>query len=175
MKKIFKLCIYFLFFILFLLIFLPKESIYNLLEQKLSQQNIIISDEKRNEKLLSLDIKNANVFYNEVKGVNIRDINFFSLLVYSKVEVNDVKLLESLSSFFPPFIKNIELKHSVLDYQNINISSLGDFGLLNGKIDLLNRVLILNLDPSSEMKRKYIKVLKNMKLKEGRYNYEYRF
>ena len=175
MKKIFKLLIYFLFFILFLLIFLPKESIYNLLEQELSTQNIIISDEKRNEKLLSLDVKNANIFYNGIEGGNISNMNFFSLFVYSKVEINDVKLLQSLSSFFPPYIKNIDLEHSVLDYQNVNISSLGDFGSLTGNIDLLNRIIILKLEPSLEMKRNYMKVLRNMKLKEGKYNYEYRF
>ena len=175
MKKIFKLFIYFLFFIIFILIFLPKESIYNLLEQELSKQNIIISEEKRDEKLLSLDIKEGKVFYQGVQSAKIENINFLSLLVYSKVEVKDLKVSKSLSSFFPPYIKNIELKHSVLDYKNITISSIGDFGLVNGNIDLINRTIILNLKASSKMKTQYSKVLRNMKLKEGKYIYEYRF
>lgn len=175
MKKIFKLFIYFLFFILFLLIFLPKESIYNFIEQELSKQNIIISNETRDEKLLSLDIKNAKVFYEGIEGVNIKDINFLSLLVYSKISVKNLEISKSLSSFFPGRIKNIELKHSVLDYKNIIVSSLGDFGVLNGTINLINRTITLKLKSSSKMKREYSKVLRSMKLKDGEYIYEYRF
>jgi hypothetical protein len=155
--------------------FLPKVSIYNLLEQELSKQDIIVSDEKRDEKLLSLNIKDAKVFYKGIEGANISNVDFLSFFVYSKIEVNDVKLLKSLSSFFPPDIKNIVLKHSVLDYKNVDIYSAGDFGLLEGKINLLDRTLILTLEASSSMKKKYSRVLNQMKLKEGKYIYEYRF
>jgi hypothetical protein len=175
MKKIFKLFIYFLIFILFTLILLPKNSIYNLLEQELSKQNIIISDEKRDEKLLNLKVSDAIVYYQGIEGANINSINFFSLLLYSEIEVDDVKLLQSLSSFFPPYVKNIILKHSVLDYRNIDIYSEGDFGVLNGNIDLIKRTLILNLEASNKMKKQYTRVLKQMKLEEGKYVYEYRF
>jgi hypothetical protein len=175
MKKIFKLCIYFSFFILFLLIFLPKEFIYNSLEKELLKQSIIISDEKRDENLLSLRVSDAKVYYQGIEAANIDNLSFFSLLLYSKVEVNDIKLLQSLSSFFPPYIKSIIITHSILDYKYINVSSSGAFGLLRGKIDLLNRVLILKLEASSKMKKQYRKVLSQMKLIEGKYVYEYRF
>ena len=175
MKKIFKLFIYFLIFLVFTLILLPKVSMYNLLEQELSKQNIIISDEKRDEKLLSLNVSDAKVYYQGIEGANINSITFFSFLLYSKIEISDVKLLQSLSSFFPPYIKNIVLKHSVLDFKNISIYSLGDFGLLNGNIDLISRTLILKLEASSKMKKQYSRVLKQMKLEEGKYIYEYRF
>ena len=175
MKKIFKLFIYFLIFVLFTLILLPKVSMYNLLEQELSKQNIIISDEKRDEKLLSLIVNDAKVYYQGIEGANINSIAFFSSLLYSKVEVRDVKLLQSLSSFFPPYIENVVLKHSILDYKNINISSFGEFGVLNGNIDLINRTLVFKLKASSKMKKQYLRVLKQMKLEEGEYIYEYRF
>ena len=175
MKKLFKLLLYIVFFILITLILLPKNSIYNLFEQELSKQNIIISDEKREEKLLSLEIRDAKVFYQDIEASNIKNITFFSSLVYSKVEVNDVKLLQSLSSFFPPYIENIVFKHSVLDFKNIDISSSGDFGLLEGKVDLLNRSLVIKLEASNKMKKQYSRALKQMKLIEGKYIYEYRF
>ncbi len=175
MKKIFKLLIYVVSFIACTLVFLPKASIYNLLEQELSKQNIIISDEKRDEKLLSLDISDAKVYYQDIEGANINSINFFSSVFYSKIEVSDVKLLQSLASFFPPHIKKVELKYSALDYKNINIYSLGDFGVLNGNINLIDRTLILKLEASNKMKREYSRVLKQMKLDEGIYVYEYRF
>ena len=175
MKKIFKLFIYFLTFILFILIFLPKIYMYNLLEQELSKENIIISDEKRDEKLFGLNVRDAKVYYQGIEGAKINRINFLSMLIYSKVEIDDVKLLQSLSSFFPPYIKNIVLKHSVLSLNNISVYSNGDFGVLNGNIDLINRTLILELEASSKMKKQYRRVLKQMKIKEGKYIYEYRF
>lgn len=175
MKKLFKLFLYCLLFVFFTLILLPKASLYNLLEQELSKQNIVISNEIRDEKLLNLKLSDAKIYYKGIEGANIQSINFLSVLVYSKIEVDNIKLLQSLSSFFPPYIENIIIKHSLLDYRNITIYSLGDFGVLYGNIDILNRTLILELEASSKMKREYSKVLKQMKLEEGKYIYEYRF
>ncbi|MAC85063.1 MAG: hypothetical protein CL624_13115 [Arcobacter sp.] len=175
MKKIFKLCIYIIFFIVVTLILLPKNSIYNLVEEKLSKQNVVISEEKREEKLLSLDVTDAKVYYQGIEGLNINSINFLTFLVYSEIEVKNIKLLENLSFFFPSYIKNIVLKHSLLDYKNINIYGHGDFGVLNGNIDLMTRTLLLKIKPSKNMKDQYLKVLRQMKLDKGEYIYEYRF
>lgn len=175
MKKLFKLLTYFLIFVSLTFFLIPKESIYNLLEQELSRQNVIISDEKRTEVLLTFKLDDAKVYYQGIEAININSVTFFSSAFYTKVEVNNIGLLQSLSSFFPENIKKIELKHSVLDYKNINIYSIGDFGVLNGNIDLLNRNIILKLEVSSKMKRDYSRVLKQMKLEEGMYIYEYRF
>ena len=121
MKKLFKLFLYFLLFIFFTLILLPKASFYNLLEEELSKQNIVISNESRDEKLFNLKISDAKVYYKGIEGANIQSIDFLSVLVYSKIEVDNIKLLQSLSSFFPPYIEKIIFKHSLVDYKNITI------------------------------------------------------
>ena len=56
MKRILKIILYIFTFIFALFLFLPKESLYNLLEKQLEKNSIIISNEKRDEKLFGLDI-----------------------------------------------------------------------------------------------------------------------
>jgi hypothetical protein len=175
MKKIFKLFVYLLLFILFFLIFLPKESFYNFAEKELAKQNIILSNEIRIENLFSLDINKLKIYYEGIEGANIKNINVLSFFFYSKVNIENIKLLDSLSSFFPPKIANINLSHSILDYENIDLIGNGDFGSVAGQINILSRTVTLNLKPSSKMKIKYSKILSQMKLKEGKYIYEYRF
>jgi len=175
MKFIFKLLMFLLVFILSVLIFFPKQSAYNFLEHELFKEKLIISGEKRIEKAFSLTIKDGDVY---LKGINVANINkasFTSYLVYTKVQIKDIRLLESLKSIFPTPISSIKLKHSILEFDKVKISANGVFGNVNGSIDIINRIITLELYASSEMRSSYSKILSQMKLKEGRYFYEYRY
>ena len=62
-----------------------------------------------------------------------------------------------------------------MSFNKIDINAKGLFGELIGNIDILKRVLTLELAASSNMKNSYSNILKNMKLNEGKYYYEYKF
>lgn len=175
MKSIFKLFIYFIVFILSVMIFLPKESIYNFVEKELVKKNIIISNEKRSEKYFSFKITDAKVYYEGIEVANIDRSTFSSYLFYTSIKAKNIRLLDSFESMFPTPITNIEIKHSILNYDKLDIKANGIFGELVGNIDIINRLVILELNASNKMKSSYSKILRNMKLKDGRYIYEYRF
>lgn len=175
MRSIFRLFIYLIVFIFSIMIFLPKESIYNFAEKQLVKNEIIISNEKKEETSFSLLLSDANIYYQGINVANVNKASITSYLFYTKISIKTVKLLDSLESMAPTPINNIELSYSVLDYQKAKIKGSGAFGKISGNIDLINRVAYIELEASKKMKSSYSKILRNMKLKEGRYIYEYRF
>ncbi|RXI30790.1 hypothetical protein [Arcobacter defluvii] len=175
MKKILKFFMYLFAFILFFMIFLPKESLYNLLEKELEQKQIIISDEIRDEKLLSLNVSNANIFFEGINIAKVDSFNFMSLFLYTKIELTNISLIDSFTSFAPSPIDKIDIRHSILNPNKIYMEAFGLFGEMKAEINILNRVLKVELNASKQMKNSYSKLLKYFKYENERYVYEYKF
>lgn len=175
MKSILKLFLYLIVFILALFVFLPKEGAYNLLEKELAKNKIVISDEKRVNKPLVFKIEDSKLYYDGIEVANTSEVSFFSALFFTKLEVNNVKLLDSFKTFAPSPITNITIQHSIMKFDKVEISANGLFGSLNGEVDLLNQKIFIELNASSKMKNSYSKLLLNMRRENGRYIYEYKY
>ncbi len=174
-KKISKILIYIFLFTLTFMLFLPKESLYNLIEKELEKKQIIISNELRNESLFNLDISRANIYFEGINISNFDKLEIFSYFYFTKVEVQNITILDSLSSFAPSPINNISFNHSILNFNKILINSNGAFGELKGEFNIFTNTLKIELIASKEMKNSYSKLLRNMKLENERYIYEYKF
>ncbi len=174
MKKILQIFIYLLIFIFSLLFFLPKESMYNLLEKELIKYDVIVSNEKREESAFTFTIKDADIY---VKGINLANVSKLELstyLFYNNIELKNIKLLDSLQNMAPSPVRSATMTYSVLNFDKVMIKANGSFGKLDGYIDLINQKLVLNLDASSKMKKSYSRILDMMRFKNGRYVYEYK-
>lgn len=175
MKKIFKLFLYIFVFLAFFLYFLPKESFYNLLEKELEKNQIIVSNEIKDDKAFSLIVSNADIFYQGINGAKIDEMRFETYLFYTNIRLKNINILESLSSFVPTPIDEVVIRHSIFNFYKIKIESKGIFGELTGDINLFTKELKLELNASDKMKTSYSKLLKNMKFENERYFYEYKF
>lgn len=175
MKKLLKIFVYVIVFILSMIIFLPKESLYNLVEKQLEKEHLIISNEKRDENLLGLTINDANIYYQDIKIANVEKNSISTYLFYTNINIENIRLLDSLKTMIPSPISNINISHSIFEYDKLNIIGNGSFGDISGFVDIVNRVIFLELNASNKMKTSYSKILMNMKLKDGRYIYEYKF
>ncbi len=175
MKFLLKIFIYILIFFISLFVFLPKEKIYNLAEKKLILQNIIISNEVRKEKTFSLDLNDIEIYYNEINTAIIKEAKINTYLFLSSIEITDIRVSNSFRNILPNKIRNLELKHSILDFKKINIFSKGDFGEFEAEFLIFENKIIGELKPSYVMRTKYKNLLKQFKLREGRYYYEYKF
>lgn len=91
MKKILKLFLYLFAFIVFFILFLPKESFYNLLEKELEKSQIIVSNETKKEKLFSFSVLNADIFYQGINMAKIDEVIF----AHSILDVNKISIKSS--------------------------------------------------------------------------------
>lgn len=175
MKFLFKAVFLLVLFLISLLAFFPKVELYNLLEKELSKQNIIISNEIRETKLLGLKIKGADVYYDGIDFAFIKEIDFLTYLFYTNINISNIRVSKDFKNMIPSKIESITIKHNILSFNKATIHSLGDFGEFNADILLFERKIIGELKPSNNMKSKYRSLLREFKLVEGKYKYEFKF
>ncbi len=175
MKFLLKSIFIVLLFLTTFLIFLPKEGLYNLLETKLLEQNIIVSNEIREEKPFGLNINGSEIYYNGINTAFIKDIDFTTYFFYTDIEIDILRVSKDFRNIIPSKIKAINLKHSILSFNKIDIKVNGEFGKFEGKVLIFDRKIIGELEPSEIMKSKYRNILNQFKLVEGKYKYEFKF
>ena len=109
-------------FIFTLLVFIPKENIYFLIEKELNKYDIVLSDELFKSTLIGFSLKNANLYVKGVKITKLDSVNI-SLLgahvfskevgsLYTKLDVD----AKNLVIYFNPTKKFIKEYRIVLKY-----------------------------------------------------------
>ncbi len=172
MVKILKFLAYVLFFILALIYFMPKASIYYLVEKKLQENKIILSHESVIDNGFSLKLKNADISYNSIESATVKEIDIKMLIFYNSFSVENIELSSIASSFVPLRIKSLDVKYTVLNPLNIVAKASGEFGEANANLNILDKNITILLTPSKQMLQKYKTTLSNFsKNQSGEYEY----
>lgn len=172
MKKIAKFFAYTLFFIFALIAFIPKASVYYLAEENLKKFDVVISKESLVESLFSLDVENLDISAKGVESAYIKSVRFTFLGLYNGVTFKQIKLSSIVEAYLPSKIKLVNIEYSLLHPLSVEIGSLGEFGSLNARFDLVELKLNATLKPSKLMLKKYRSSLRFFKKsQEGEYVY----
>ena len=89
-----------------------------------------------------------------VKGINvasIEEVNLFTVLFYSCVEVKGLSMDDSLKTMVPQETEKAVLKHSVMAPFSVYVEALGAFGSMTGVIDLNERKVHLDFNESKKL------------------------
>ncbi|NKQ40580.1 MAG: hypothetical protein HF962_03320 [Sulfurovum sp.] len=152
-----------------IMLLMPKKELYYLLEKKLHEQNIIISQEKISEGLLSLNIEHPVIYFSGTPLATAENINLWSLLFYTKVDFKGLMIAQGLVNEIA--LQKFTAVHSMFSPLAIAVDGESSLGDIDGKAQLRERVLRLNIAQGGEVKAfsKYLK-----KSKEGWF-YESKF
>ncbi|RRS31372.1 MAG: hypothetical protein P794_04115 [Epsilonproteobacteria bacterium (ex Lamellibrachia satsuma)] len=134
-----------------LLVFMPKQELYYKLEKELLKKEIKINEKSIEEGLFSLTVKQASVY---VKGINvatIEKITFFTLLFYTKIELDSLLLDDSLKAMAPQQTDKAILTYTILSPLKARINAEGSFGVVEGSVDLRERKLHLDFNETKEI------------------------
>lgn len=176
MVNILKLLAYFAFFILSLIYFSPKESIYYFAEREIEKYKIIISDEIIADSGFALKLNNASITYDSIQSANVEDINIKIFLLYNSISAKNIKLSNMAASFFPSHIQSVDVAHTILNPFIIELTANGEFGTAKGEMNLLDKTMNIIITPSKIMQTKYNGTLGNLKKNvNGGYSYDKSF
>ncbi|DAB29471.1 MAG TPA: hypothetical protein CFH84_09280 [Sulfurimonas sp. UBA12504] len=175
-KKLLRFFAYFAFFILALIYFSPKESIYYLLENELKTYSVIISDETLEDSGIYLTIQNAAINVKSIQSAKIQNCDVTLLLLYNSLNASDIMLSESLKSFVPLKIETLSFTQSIFDPLHLHIHAVGAFGEAKGSINLLEKTIHIELVASELMQKEYKNALREFtKSQEGGLVYDKSF
>lgn len=119
------------------LFFMPKAELYYSLEKALDKQDIKLNEKSIEEGLFSLSVKKVTVYIKGIPLINIEELNYFTLLFYSSLNIEDLIVDEALHSKIPAFIKEGHVKHQIFSPMSLTLDANGSFGQIVGNVDLM--------------------------------------
>jgi len=120
-------------------------------------------------------IKDADIYYDGLKFAKMKQLKLGMYLYKNTFQIRDFILYDAFKNLLPTKIKKLTINYNLLTYQKAFIKSSGNFGTIDGEIDLKKRSIIMNLKASNLMKEEYKTILNYMNFEKGVYKYEYKF
>ena len=162
-----------LFFIFALMLFVPKQSFYYLLEQNLKKFDLIISNETLADRIISLKIKHLDVTLKGIETLSIKEADITLLGLYNEVALHNVQLSSLVESYLPAKIERVKIEYTLLHPLQLQAEGEGLFGDASVVVDIVEKKVTLLLQPSPMMLKRYRKSLRMLKKsKNGEYIYE---
>ncbi len=134
-----------------LLLFMPKKELFYTFEHLLLPQGIKINEKSLDSGLFSLTLHDADIYVKGIKIANVNEVSIFTLLFYSRLHLDGLKLDESLRAFVPSDINESIVVHSLLSPTKLFITSMGSFGLAEGVANLRTKKLRINIVDEKEL------------------------
>jgi len=146
-----------------ILVLMPKQAFYYKLEEELAKHEIKLNEQKSNEGFFSLNLKQVTVYFKGIPVATIEEVNFFTLLFYSRIELQSLHVDDSLKTMVPQETQKAVLAHSVLSPLEVLVDASGSFGSMTGNIDLSEQKVRLDFNESKniEMLKPQLKKDKN--------------
>ena len=133
------------------LIMMPKEALYFKLEHRLEKEGIKLNEASIEEHMFGLDIHQVKVYAEGIQVVQIKRIHLFTLLFYTLLEVDEVKVDKGLQEMAPKYIHTIRVKHSILMPLKILIAGTGSFGEAQGEVALKEQKVHIDILKAKEI------------------------
>lgn len=145
--------------LILLWLFAPKVELYYLLEKSLKEKEIIISNETIIDTWYGLKIENADLYVAGAKVANTAELNFNFYFFYSTLKINKIQMDKSLSNMAPKEINNFSAVYSILNPLEVKIDAEGSFGVLDGRVALVERKVEILFPVAKELKtiQKFLK------------------
>lgn len=171
-KKVLKFLSFTLFFLMALMIFIPKESVYYFAEKQMKAFDVVVSNEKLTENIFSLHIKNLEISAKGVDSAVIQEADIKLLLMYNSLNFEKIQLSSVVEAYAPSNIEHIELQYTLVNPLNVIVNAKGDFGEAHASFNLLKRAANVVLKPSKRMLSNYRRTLHFFKKSQnGEYVY----
>jgi len=154
-----------------LLVFMPKQEIYYALEKELAKQEIEINEQSIKEGLFSLTLKQVSVYVKGIKVATIENLDFLTLLFYTKVELDSLLLDDSLKAMAPQQTDKALLYYTLLSPMTASIQAEGSFGIIEGNVDLKEQKLHIDFVETKEIEM----IRSQLKKDEKGWSYETSF
>ena len=118
---------------------MPKAELYYTLEDILSKQDITLNEKSIEEGIFSFRLKDVTLYVKGIALAHIEELDFFTLLFYSSLELHSLKVDDALQAKVPTLTKEASFIHNILSPLSISIDANGSFGAIEGKVNMLNK------------------------------------
>jgi len=134
-----------------ILVLMPKQELYYKLEESLEGYDIKLNEEKVEEGLFSVTLKDVSVYVKGIDVATIKEVKLSTFLFYNRISLQALHLDETLKNMMPQEIQQAVLVYSVLSPLKVSIEASGSFGGMEGLADLNERKVHLDFNESKQI------------------------
>ena len=134
-----------------LLLFMPKEEMYYSVEKMLAAQDITLNEKSIDEGIFSLTLKDVTVYVKGIALVNIDEIDFYTLLFYNTLHIDNLVVDEVLHSKVPTKTKKAVFTYHIFAPLTVSMDANGSFGYAKGSIHLVKKKLHIDFVKAKEI------------------------
>jgi len=127
-----------------IIFFAPKRELYYLMEQKLQDNNIVISSEELDTTLLGIDASHPIFYLSGMPVATAEGFNIWSILYTTNFNATGIKIAEG----FPQEISSDELgvSNMIITPFNLSISGASSLGNIDGSANFNDRTIHIDVD-----------------------------
>ncbi|MEA3371131.1 MAG: hypothetical protein U9Q40_07310 [Campylobacterota bacterium] len=167
---------YILFFLLSLMYFTPKVTLFYLLEKELQKYDVVVSNEILVDNGFSLNVNDGSVFVKSIESAKIKEANIKIFGIYNSVNLNEIRLSNAAASFVPLYIDEFNVRYSIFNPLNVKAYAIGEFGEAEASFSILDMALHVDVEPSAKMQKEYKNSMRQLsKSEDGGYSYDKTF
>lgn len=167
MKKFLTL---FLVIYLSIVFFMPKEELLYTVLNIAQKQKVQVSIKEQHDRGFYQSLEDLTISYDSSKYAVVDSANIMPLLFLNKISLSTVRASSSFKTILPFVADSISLTYHIFNPLAISISGDGDFGSLDGEINLDTKKLKILVTPSKDFEESTL-IKQFKKTKEG-YIYE---
>ena len=176
MRFIAKWVVYCVIFMAILLVFAPKTNLYYQAEVLLKPYGVIVSSEEPSDFGIGFALKNAELYYEDLKVGSFDEAALLPLLLYNRVGIESFSFSNEMRNVIEGTVEHAVLVYTPLMPFRVSLEGSGDLGDFNGTLNLKERSVTIDLSASEALlKRSPFWLKKLKKTDEGVYRYATRY
>lgn len=121
------------------LLFMPKAELYYTLEKTLAKKDIKLNEKSIDEGIFSLTVKDVTVYVKGIALANIEELDFFTILFYSSLDIVNLQVDEALHAKVPATTKEAHVTSSIISPFSLSVDANGSFGTIEGGINMMDK------------------------------------
>ncbi len=140
-------------FYLATVLLMPKTNLYYTLKHYLKQEHIVVTQQGVKDRWFDLKIEGMKIYYDGIESASLRSVTVWPWLLYNRIHATDVAAGKDLKKMFDFQASDVTISHTVTDPMHVHITAEGNFGSIEGSLDIKAGKLKLICMPTESFRR----------------------
>jgi len=139
-------------FYLAILFLMPKTELYYTLKSFLAPQHIVLTQKAVTDRWFDMKIEDLKLYYDGIESAEAQEVEVLPWLLFNRLRAQNVRAGKDLRKMFDFNAEEVLLTHSVIAPLEAKISAHGNFGKIEGSLNLKEGKLKLICEPTKTFK-----------------------
>jgi Cu/Ag efflux protein CusF len=131
---------------------MPKVELYYTLKSFFQPQHIVLAQDSVKDRWFDLKIENLKLLYDGIESAEAETVTVMPWLFYNRLSAANVRAGKDVRKMFDFNAEEVLVTHSVISPFIAKVSAFGNFGKVEGKVDLQAGKVKLICEPSKSFK-----------------------